>query len=136
MMNPQNPVILYVEDEVRSRRVMQMMAASIHITHLTIFEDSHNFMERVKALDPQPEVIFLDIHLMPLNGFEMLALLRETPQYQKTPIVAMTASVMSEEIHQLRTAGFNGCISKPIDLDTFPDSLRRICEGETIWRIV
>ena len=136
MINPQNPVLLYVEDEVRSRRVMQMMAASIDITHLTIFEDSQNFMERVKALDPQPEVIFLDIHLMPLNGFEMLALLRATPQYQTTPIVAMTASVMSEEIYQLRTAGFNGCISKPIDLDTFPDSLRRICEGETIWRIV
>mgnify|MGYP000567543263 CR=1 FL=1 len=135
-MNPQNPVMLYVEDETRSRRVMQMMAASIGIPHLTIFEDSENFIQRVKAIDPQPEVIFLDIHLTPLDGFEMLKLLRETPEYANHPIVAMTASVMSEEIHQLRTAGFNGCISKPIDLDTFPDSLRRICQGEAIWRIV
>lgn len=130
-----DPVILYVEDEIRSRRVMQMLAVSLQLTHLTIFEDSADFMERVKALDPQPKMIFLDIHVTPLDGFEMLKLLRATPEYATLPIVAMTASVMSEEIHQLRTAGFDGCISKPIDLDTFPDSLRRIYGGEQVWRI-
>jgi len=135
-MDKKNPIILYVEDESRSRRVMQMIATSVGITQLTIFEDSEKFTERVLALNPQPEIIFLDIHVPPLDGFQMLALLRGISQYEKTPIVAMTASVMSEEIHQLRTAGFSGCISKPIDIDTFPDSLRRICEGESIWRIV
>lgn len=130
-----NPVILYVEDEIRSRRVMMMLANSVGFTHLTIFEDSADFMARVQALDPQPEVFFLDIHVAPLDGFEMLKLLRATEAYGHLPIVAMTASVMSEEIHQLRTAGFDGCISKPIDLDTFPDSIKRICAGEQVWRI-
>lgn len=135
-MNDLNPVILYVEDEVRSRRVMQMMAASLDITHLTIFDDSSDFEARVQKLDPQPDIIFLDIHVLPTDGFGLLKLLRAMPQYEKTAIVAMTASVMSEEIHQLRTSGFDGCIAKPIDIDTFPDSLRRICAGEQVWRIM
>lgn len=131
-----NPVILYVEDEVRSRRVMQMMAASLNLTRLTIFEDSTNFEARLLALDPQPDVIFLDIHLTPIDGFALLKWLRTTERYQRMPIIAMTASVMSEEIHQLRTAGFDGCIAKPIDIDSFPESLRRICAGEQVWRIM
>lgn len=135
-MTSLNPVLLYVEDEARSRRVMQMIINSIEIDHLTIFEDSRDFEARVRALSPKPDVIFLDIHMLPIDGFEMLKLLRAMPDYEKTPIVAMTASVMSEEIHQLRTAGFDGCIAKPIDIDTFPDSMRRICAGERIWRIV
>jgi CheY-like chemotaxis protein len=135
-MTALNPILLYVEDEARSRRVMQMTINSLEIDHLTIFEDSRDFEARVQALSPKPEVIFLDIHMLPIDGFEMLKRLRAMPEYQKTPIVAMTASVMSEEIHQLRTAGFDGCIAKPIDIDTFPDSLRRICMGEQVWRIV
>ncbi len=57
--------ILYVEDEVLSRRVMEMVTAFIDDVTLTMFEDSTNFLARVKALTPQPNLIFLDIHLKP-----------------------------------------------------------------------
>ncbi|HRF97391.1 MAG TPA: hypothetical protein PLZ51_19415, partial [Aggregatilineales bacterium] len=66
-MNAQ-PVILYVEDEARNRRVMHMMlVASMKLPHVTIFEDSTDFLARAKALDPVPNVIFLDIHVEPLD---------------------------------------------------------------------
>ena len=134
-MNTQ-PVILYVEDEPLSRKVMRMLAAHLDLSNVTIFEDSTDIVTRATALDPKPDVIFLDIHMKPYTGFEMLAMLRKTEQFHNTPIVAMTASVMNEEVQQLQTAGFSGCISKPIDIDTFPDTLRRIMSGETIWRII
>jgi hypothetical protein len=50
--------------------------------------------------------------------------------------VALTASVMNEEVHKLREAGFHSVIAKPIDVDTFPDLLHRIVGGETVWRII
>jgi len=134
-MNTQ-PVILYVEDEPLSRKVMRMLATHLDLPNVIIFEDSTDIVTRATALDPKPEVIFLDIHMKPYTGFEMLAMLRKTEQFSHTPIVAMTASVMNEEVQQLQTAGFNGCISKPIDIDTFPDTLRRIMTGEAIWRII
>ncbi len=135
-MNVQ-PAILYVEDEVRSRKVMRMLLSSnMRLPHVTIFEDSADIVERVDALTPKPDIIFLDIHVQPHSGFEMLKMLRQSPCYADTPIVALTASVMNEEIQQLKLAGFNGCLSKPVDIDTFPDTLQRIINGEEIWRII
>jgi two-component system, sensor histidine kinase len=129
------PVVLYVEDEVRSRKVMRMMTAEMGLSDVVIFEDSADFMDRVEALEPQPNVIFLDIHVPPYNGFEMLKMLRDSGRYERTPIVAMTASVMNEEIQQLIAVGFNGCLAKPIDIDTFPAIFDRIVNGEEIWSI-
>jgi CheY-like chemotaxis protein len=67
----------------------------------------------------------------------MLAMLRQLDWVNGRPmIVALTASVMNEEVQELKTAGFNGCLAKPIDLQTFPETLRQIFNGETIWRII
>jgi len=130
------PVILYVEDEAHSRKVMRLLANDIGVPQITIFEDSVDFMERVEALDPKPDLIFLDIHLKPFSGFEMLQMLRESRNFSDTLVVAITASVMNEEVQQLRVAGFDGCLAKPIDMDTFPDTLQRIMNREEIWRIL
>ncbi|MBC7813552.1 MAG: response regulator [Burkholderiales bacterium] len=130
------PVILYVEDEAHSRKVMRLLANDIGVPQITIFEDSVDFMERVEALDPKPDLIFLDIHLKPYTGFEMLQMLRESRNFSDTLVVAITASVMNEEVQQLRVAGFDGCLAKPIDMDTFPDTLQRIMNREEIWRIL
>ena len=131
------PVILYVEDDPQSRKLMNMLLKGrMKLPHVTILEDSQDFLENVEALDPKPNIILLDIHMKPFNGFEMLTMLRDLPWTQETPIVALTASVMNEEVQRLRSIGFNGCLAKPIDLETFPDTLQRILDGEVIWRII
>ena len=139
-MNPKRDLsdinVLYVEDESLSRKVMQMTAFDIGMTALTIFENSQNFLERAEALKPRPDLIFLDIHMQPHTGFEMLQMLRTSTHFTGVPIVAMTASVMNEEIDQLRQAGFNGCLGKPIDIDTFEQSVRQILAGEPVWRVI
>ncbi len=133
-MNDQ-PMILYVEDDSRSRRVMEMMTRDMNVS-LTLFEHSANFLTRVLDLQPPPDVIFLDIHMKPHTGFEMIEMLRESHQFDGIPVIAMTASVMNEEVQQLKTAGFDGCLAKPLDFDAFPEMFDRIINGEKIWRIV
>jgi two-component system cell cycle response regulator DivK len=128
--------ILYVEDDVGSRLIMQMLIRGrMKIPHLTMFEDSRNFVPRLLAVNPSPTLIFLDIHLKPFDGFEMLKTIRQQPQFNPVPIVAITASVMNEEVERLRAAGFNGCLAKPIDAENFPEDVRRICNGEAVWHI-
>jgi len=105
------------------------------LQNVTILENSLNFQTVVSTLDPKPNLIFLDIHMQPHDGFEMLAMLRQLEWSRHIPIIALTASVMSEEIQQLRTAGFSGCLAKPIDLQTFPETFNQILAGKTIWRI-
>ncbi len=131
------PVVLYVEDDFRNRRIMELLLkGTMDLPHVHLFADSHDFVNRIHALTPKPTIILLDIHVPPHNGFEMLTMLRQLPDYHGTPVVALTASVMNEEVEKLRTAGFDSIIAKPIDIDTFPSLLDRVIAGERIWNVL
>jgi CheY-like chemotaxis protein len=132
-----NIPVLYVEDDMLSRKVMELLLTrALGFKHVTIFENSVNFVQRLEAISPKPELVFLDIHMLPISGFEMLKLLRAHPAFKDTQVVALTASVMNEEVEQLRHAGFDGVIAKPIDQDTFSDTLTRILNRELVWNIL
>lgn len=131
-----DPVILYVEDEPMSRQVMQLLITKmLGNNRLTIFEDSYNFIPRLEQLLPKPDIIFLDIHMKPHTGFELLDMIRSHPDYLSTIVIAVTASVMNEEVDMLKSVTFNGGIGKPIDSTYFPDFLNRILNGEEIWHV-
>lgn len=133
---PSKDHILYVEDEPLSRDVMQMMIENfIEPETFIMFEDSENFVQRVQLIDPQPTLILLDIHVTPLNGFEMLHELRELEGLHDTKIIALTASVMNEEVEKLRHSGFDGAIAKPLSAQQFPKLIEQIIRGEDVWYI-
>jgi CheY-like chemotaxis protein len=135
-MNLDQIGFLYVEDDLLSREIMQMMMQNLlGIQKLTVFSDSTDFIERVRALAAKPDVILLDIHVKPHNGFEMLDMLRADPTLRSTKVIALTASVMNEEVQRLRTSGFDGAIGKPLSIQTFPALVTRIVKGETVWHI-
>ncbi|MDZ4770791.1 MAG: response regulator [Chloroflexota bacterium] len=133
----ENPTVLYVEDDALSREIMLLLLVEeMGLTHVTVFSDSSDFVARVQSLLPPPDVILLDIHVKPYGGFQMLALLRQQDAFRTTRVVALTASVMNEEIQQLKQAGFTSVLAKPIDQDIFPAQFARILNGEHLWRVV
>ncbi len=135
-MSKQVRSVLYIDDDPSSLMVMQiLLVEEMQLANVTMFEDSDHFMQRVKSLPVKPDVILLDIHVKPLTGFEMLTLLREDG-FSEAVIIALTASVMNEEVIQLKTAGFDGVIGKPVNLDRFPKLWERALNGEQIWNIV
>jgi CheY-like chemotaxis protein len=128
--------LLYVEDDPMSRQILQMiLTRGMGYQDVIVFEDSTDFEARFAALSPPPRIIFLDIHMEPLSGFEMLDILRTHPNATGATIIALTASVMNEEIHALRRAGFDGAIAKPIKQTIFPALLQQIINGESVWFI-
>lgn len=131
------PAVLYVEDDDLSCEIMRLLLeGEMQLQHVTIFQDSSDFLERLQALNPQPDVILLDIHMRPYTGFDLLIMLRSQEAYRNVPVIALTASVMNEEVQQLRTAGFSSVIAKPIDQDFFAAMLHRILQGEQIWHVI
>jgi CheY-like chemotaxis protein len=131
------PSVLYVEDDEQSREIMYLLlAGEMGLPNVTIFPDSKDFIARLKAIRPQPDIILLDIHVPPYTGFQMLEMLRRVKNFQKTPVIALTASVMNEEVAKLKTSGFNGVFPKPINQDIFPDMINRVLQGESIWRVI
>lgn len=132
----ENFTFVYFEDDAPSRLIMEMMLVEeLGIRHVHILEDSQHFLEVIEELRPLPDIFLLDIHIKPYSGFDMLNLIRQHSLFHKALVVALTASVMSDEVQMLRTAGFDGVIPKPIDPDAFPGTLERLISGEKVWRI-
>ena len=131
-----DPVFLYFEDDPLSREVMKVcLTRGIGYHNVHIFEDSVDFEARLDSIGAKPDVVFLDIHIEPVDGFEMLKIIRQSETYQSTKVIALTASVMNEEVTRLKVAGFDGVIAKPLDYDTFPNVLHRILNGEQVWHV-
>lgn len=127
---------LYIEDDRLSRDLMELLLRNmLGITSYAIWENGQNFIPRLEALDPQPDVFMLDIHMEPFTGFELLTMIRQHPDFKEHRVYALTASVMNEEIDQLRAAGFDGVIGKPLDADTFPELIKEIEAGMSVWKI-
>jgi two-component system cell cycle response regulator DivK len=65
----------------------------------------------------------MDIHLPGINGIEALARLRADPATKSIPVLAFTASVMPQDRRQITSAGFDGFLSKPINLKEFLETI-------------
>jgi len=77
----------------------------------------------------QVDVVFLDLEMPGINGFQVKDLLRE--QLGGVPIIAYTVHV--SEIDVVRQQGFDGFLGKPLDSARFPNQLARILNGEGVW---
>ncbi len=127
---------LYIEDDPLSREIVQLLMGTVlGVERLTMYEDTHDLPRRLLTLATLPDVILLDIHIAPFDGFETLSLLRDDDRFRALKVIAITASVMNEEIERLKQHGFNGAIAKPLDMDIFPNLLARILDGEQVWYI-
>lgn len=135
-MNMTEAAYLYVEDDVLGREIMRMIMENvIGAADTYVFEDSANFMERLRALPRKPDLIMLDIHVKPYDGVELLSMIRADAEFRHTRVIALTASVMNEEVAELRSSGFDGAIAKPLDIAIFPSLIARVLNGVPTWHI-
>jgi CheY-like chemotaxis protein len=131
-----DPVFVYVEDDPLSREVLFLtLREGMGYEQVTVFEDGAQFLAALPQMQPAPNFFLFDIHMAPYDGFELLARLHQEPGYEGARVVALTASVMNEEIVKLKQAGFWGVIPKPIDPIRFPVLLQKILAGEAVWTV-
>ena len=129
-MNPQKPVLVYVEDDENSIFVMKMVVERVmKLPTLYVLQSSADFVQQVKGLGVVPDLFMLDIQIKPYNGFELLSMLRSDPLFSKSKVIALTASVTNEEVSLLTSGGFDGAIAKPLNIEVFPDLIARIING-------
>jgi two-component system, cell cycle response regulator DivK len=76
------------------------------------------------ARERTPRLVLMDIQLPGIDGVTALGQLRADPATAAIPVVAMTASVMREDRERFDKAGFDGFITKPIDVRAFPQQVR------------
>ncbi len=77
---------------------------------------------------PAPDLVLLDIQLPGRDGYELLAELQGLPE-RSWKVVALTAHALPEDRTRASAAGFDGYITKPIDVRTFPAEVARYLGG-------
>ena len=114
--------ILIVDDNVDNLRLAELLLECEGYAVLTA-EDA----EQAQALlsDNRPGLILMDIQLPGMDGLELTRRLRQRPELDPVPIIALTAYAMPADEAVARRAGCDGYITKPIDTRAFP---RRIQE--------
>jgi len=74
------------------------------------------------------EVVFADVHMPQMDGFEMtreIRRLEEAEGRRRTPIVAVTANALAGEEERCRAAGMDGYIAKPVNISRLRDTVGR-----------
>jgi two-component system cell cycle response regulator DivK len=83
-----------------------------------------------KAISEKPDLILLDISLPKLDGYEVAKRLKSMEEFQEIPIVAFTAHAMKGDREKVIVVGFEGYISKPINVREFPDQIKAYLRGK------
>jgi len=76
-----------------------------------------------------PDLVLMDIQLPGKDGFMLLQEIRQSP-LAAVRVIALTAHAMTGDRERALDAGFDGYITKPIDIRNFPNQVQRALQGE------
>lgn len=117
---------LIIDDDPFSAEVLERLLSVQGIPSTTVFEP----MEVSSYLNAGVSLIFLDLEMPKMNGYEVLKLLRQTLS-SDVPIVAYTVHVNEADVAWEK--GFHSFLGKPLSQDRFPVQLARILKNESVW---
>jgi CheY-like chemotaxis protein len=84
-----------------------------------------------QARDVRPHLVILDLHMPGLDGFGVVAVLRQDASFAATPIMALTASAMMGDRERALASGFTGYVTKPIRMADLRAEVERLLESES-----
>ena len=114
--------ILVAEDNAINLQVAEAILSSFGLIVDTVV-NGREAVEKVKV--NCYDLILMDVHMPEMDGVEATQIIR-TILHDDTPIAALTANVMSDEIAEYFAVGMNEHIAKPIDPDELKLTIRRM----------
>lgn len=123
--------ILIVEDNQDSRELVVKVLKNKGYQTIEA-ADGEEALEKASA--EKPDLILLDISIPKIDGYEVAKRLKSDEELKDIPIVALTAHAMKGDREKVIVAGFEGYISKPINVRELPDQVRSYLRGK--WESV
>jgi two-component system cell cycle response regulator DivK len=110
------PLILIVEDNEKNRKLVRDV---LHFKGYRTIE-SETAEEGIRlAREERPALVLMDIQLPGMDGIQALGALRADPLTRTIPVIAVTASAMTQDRQKILAAGFDGYQPKPIAVKEF-----------------
>jgi len=120
-----NELILVVEDNERNRKLVRDV---LTFKGYQIIEAETGEAGVRLAQERRPSLILMDIRLPGTDGVEALGRLKAAASTRDIPVMAMTASVMTEDRQRITSAGFDAFQGKPIKVKEFLAAVEQLLE--------
>ena len=118
-------LILIVEDNEKNRKLLRDV---LRVKGYQTLE-TESAEEGIRlAQESRPVLILMDLQLPGMNGIEALGRLRADERTKGIPVIAVTASAMTQSREQIMAAGFDGYQTKPISVKEFLVSVRQVLD--------
>ena len=124
VLKNEQPKILIVEDNKINMLLTKTLLKQI-IPNSTIYESVDGEKGIAKAIEINPDVIFMDIQMPLVNGYEATKAIRKLDHSKETLIIALTAGTVVGEREKCIGVGMNDYLSKPIIKQTLKDMLSK-----------
>jgi two-component system, cell cycle response regulator DivK len=125
--------VLVVEDNVSNFVLIARLLGFLGI-HCEWKTSGYEVVEYANTLQ-RVDLILMDIRLPYEDGYSAMSKVRNTEHLKNVPIIAVTAEASLEQMNKARQSGFNGFLGKPLDPDRFPDQIKRILSGDSVWEM-
>jgi signal transduction histidine kinase/DNA-binding NarL/FixJ family response regulator len=122
--------ILVVDDKAENRMVLQNMLEPLGF-QITLAENGQQEIDLTIAL--KPDLILTDLVMPVKTVFEAVQTLRQHPDFQQVPIIAISASVLSEDQARTQTIGCQAFLPKPVNQADLLDLLQKYLGLEWIY---
>ena len=120
--NSKNIRFLIVEDNKVNMLLLKTIVKNLY--HNAFIFECENGYEAVKQFESiNPTLVFMDIQMPIMNGYETTKAIRNTSTGKDIPIIAVTAGAEKEERNKCISAGMDDYISKPIMKGTVEETL-------------
>lgn len=117
--------ILFVDDDPFTLETLSRAAQVLGHEALL----AHSGAEALQVAESEtPDMMFVDLHLTDMDGLQVVRALRRFPELSDKPILVLSAGADLEFIQQVRSAGAQDYIHKPIRLQTLLDLIRQHTE--------
>ena len=118
-----NELILIIEDNEKNRRLCRDV---LQVKGYKTIESETAEQGLKLALEQAPALILMDIQLPGMDGITAMKQLKADPNTQSIPIIAITASAMTNNRTTMLAEGFDGYQTKPITLKDFLSEVQRV----------
>lgn len=118
--------ILVVEDNEKNMKLFRdvLVATGYRTLEATTGREAVDM-----AFQHAPDLVLMDIQLPDLDGVQALQRLRADARTAAIPILALTAQAMRGDRERFLAAGFDGYVSKPVNVRDLIETVRQHCGG-------
>ncbi len=120
--------ILLVDDEPDN---IEVVAESLEFYGMSVRTAENGRIALEALMDWLPDLILMDLSMPVMDGWETLRALRADPQTQTIPVLAFSAHAIIGDAERALSAGFNGYLTKPVNVPTLLKDLRSAFKERT-----